>query len=87
MQETITWIYVKNRYINLNDIENPIKYEFQTPSKIRFDMNTNNEIEMKIRRLEVLLEDSLFPFLWNSDPLSFNSVEDFSIYSQNSNGI
>lgn len=70
-------IFIKSKYVDLNDIENPIKdYRFQKEDY--YDWNRAGAILIKIRHNEVYLEDSLFS-LFEASPVSFNSVSEVEI--------
>ncbi|CAI2385634.1 unnamed protein product [Moneuplotes crassus] len=72
-------IHIQNRYVDLNDIENPIKNYYDYGYNIKFENNKWKKIKFKLKRHEVVLEDSFLPTFWDPDPLYFNSLEDFEI--------
>ncbi|CAI2361122.1 unnamed protein product [Moneuplotes crassus] len=77
-------MHLNNRYVDLNDIENPIKRYYDKEYRFQFRKDKIQRVHMKLRKHEVILEDSFFPFPWNSEPIYFNSIEDFEIFEEDS---
>ncbi|CAI2387131.1 unnamed protein product [Moneuplotes crassus] len=82
-KDSIIRIHLNNRYIDLNDIENPIKKYYDRPFQIQYKENKRIIVKFKLRKHEVILEDSFFPLPWDTEPKYFNSIEDFEIFEEN----
>ncbi|CAI2363312.1 unnamed protein product [Moneuplotes crassus] len=81
LERSSVMIHLMNRYVDLNDIDNPIKKFYDDEMFLEFKQNKNVVVELKLRQHEVILEDGLFPTLSDPDPIYFNSIEDYS-YSE-----
>ncbi|CAI2361144.1 unnamed protein product [Moneuplotes crassus] len=77
VNNSVLFVNVENRYVDLNDIENPIKPYFDKVYQIQYKMDRHVKIEFKLRRHEVVLEDAFFTLPWDSEPMYFNSLEDY----------
>ncbi|CAI2373924.1 unnamed protein product [Moneuplotes crassus] len=82
INKSIISVHVKNKYVDLNDIENPIKDYTETLRNIQIKTGIRTRVTMKLRKHEVVLDDSLFPLPWSTEPIYFNSLEDYSIYEE-----
>ncbi|CAI2363186.1 unnamed protein product [Moneuplotes crassus] len=83
LESTYIQIYVMNRYVDLNDIDNPIKDYLEVMPTLYFNLNKHVHVNMKLRKHEVILEDTLFTLPWGgNDPIHFNSIEDFTVAEQ-----
>ncbi|CAI2363173.1 unnamed protein product [Moneuplotes crassus] len=74
-------VHLMNRYVDLNDIDNPIKRFYDDEIELVFKQNKHVLVDLKLRQHEVILEDSLLPTFSDPDPIYFNSIEDYK-YSE-----
>ncbi|CAI2361106.1 unnamed protein product [Moneuplotes crassus] len=79
LKRSTVMIHLMNRYVDLNDIDNPIKKFYDDEIFLNFKQNKNLKVELKMRQHEVILEDGLFPTFSDPDPIYFNSIEDYSL--------
>ncbi|CAI2359313.1 unnamed protein product [Moneuplotes crassus] len=77
VNNSVLLVNVENRYVDLNDIENPIKPYFDKTYQIQYKIDKHVKVEFKLRRHEVVLEDGFFTLPWDSEPVYFNSLEDY----------
>ena len=67
-------LYVESKYPDLNDLDEPIKPYFQTLGSWSLNPFKSLIIKPTIERHELDLEDSIFTYFSNDDPLVFNKV-------------
>ncbi|CAI2361198.1 unnamed protein product [Moneuplotes crassus] len=83
VKNSIIRIHLNNRYIDLNNIDNPIQKYYDEPFQIQYKEDKRTTVKFKLRKHEVILEDSFFPLPWDTEPKYFNSIEDFQIFEEN----
>ena len=74
---------IKSNYVDLNDIQNPIKPYYFTPNGFRISQSKGDSIYLKVASNQVTLEDSLLSNLLPPDYRSFNSLSMSNSVSQN----
>ena len=67
-----------NKYVDLNDIENPIKEYIMDIPGLTSEFGYVKELQIKLRRNEVYLEDSLFS-IFEAEPIEFNNIVDYNL--------
>lgn len=67
-------IYLRNNYVDLEDIENPIKNYTNSIYETYYQWGKDAFVYLKVKKNEVYLEDSLFPLFNKVKPKIFYSI-------------
>ena len=74
MKYSLITTTIKSNYVDLNDIQNPIKPYYFTQRGFEISREKTDSITLKVASNQVTLEDSLLSNLLSSDKRNFNSI-------------
>lgn len=79
--DLFTEVYVKTKYVDLNDIENPFKTVILQPKKMFSKKFRRSYYSAKIQINEVFLEDSYWFYLYPPEPKRILTMNEISLES------
>ena len=77
IETTHLQLIISNNYVDLEDIEHPIKRHAQRSKYLQFETNTVTTVYFRVKRHEVILDDALIPWPFSEESMWFRSLEVF----------